>query len=299
MAKELSTAVQWPSTFTVDSASWTPNDFRGFKLIDCFKNQWIIQGNTADTLVLVRADAPPIGLAIVLSSPSPAWTVGQWANTAQLQSVLVDSAGTQHVIMQSTADTLVLGDVTSLPSGAFTILQGGAVAYRSSRFAGTITKVVGYWQIIQADGTAGTDSLTDDGAVTSTAGGATMPVTTLARRSLVVDGRAIESLSLNALFLTGSSPKGTLKLLINNTPGEVGSGALPGPSVADPFWVPVMIKMDDASSALFVTIDDTDPHVIITEQPIIHCRWYLLEWTPDNSPGTGVLKIFIYGFGVT
>ncbi len=307
MANKISQYALWGSTFTVASASWTPGDFAGFTFIDALTNQRLIVGNDTDTLYFLDVGTPQVG--VVRTFGSPGWTPGQWANgqtvggVRGVSSLLVDDNGAKFVIAQSTADSLVLADGSdpTLVSGAAYILFGGS---RAVTVGASTDDFNGYWQIVGPDGSAATDSDTDDGAVTVVAGGTTLPAGQAAY-SQVIDLEGIESFSIVAGFLAdgASSPVGALSVLVNNNPGpDVGAqpgGQSGGPSPLDPGWAPIKTSKDGAASAATVAIADTAAHVIVPSahpnSPILFARWLMLQWVPTS--GSGNLSAAIFGYG--
>lgn len=298
---EISSLSQWGSRFKVDGSSWTPGDFKGDFLLDAMGTRFLIIGNTADTLYLSRVTAPNRGTTVKYSSPG--WTPGQYAQTPTVSSVYVPSAG-RFPIIQSTVDTLVLEEKNDPTPSAAAIYQGGA---RVLSLSASPTVGNGYWQIVEADGTAVDDSDSNTGAVTSTPGGGLLPAA-VAVPSLAFDLRGISTFSLVAGFFDGvaSSPNGALAVQVNNRPiananGSENSGPV-GPDQNDPAWTTIKVSADGAALATSVTINDANPHAIVPSMhpnsPVGYVRWGRTLWTPAESPGTGNLSVFWYGWGM-
>lgn len=175
---ELSGVVQWPAFFSVAASTWTPSAYAGYTLYDASTSRFLITDNTADVLILKGQTAPNPGITFAVAGA--AWTAGQYANTPNQPSYLVDSTGARFLIYQSTTSLLVLAGNVNPAAGPWSIVQGpggGQVVTSSAQWPGSVTLGTGFWSIVEPDGTPVTSSATNTGAVTATEGAATLDAT--------------------------------------------------------------------------------------------------------------------------
>lgn len=298
MANQINQFALWGARYAVDGATWTPGEFAGDYLVDAAGTRFLILTNTDTTLSLQSLVPPNVGQWATLTAPG--WVAGQYASTPQIQSQLVDTVGTKTTILQSTADTIVYTEGVNL-TGLPYILQGGV---RIDLPSGPTSTGTGWWQIVDAAGALQTDSLTETGDVTATAGGESLPVTD-PQFSQVIDLDGIDSFSLTSAVPGGTSPAGVLSVLVNDSPAPQGGAQPgyigPGPSQLDPFWKAIKVSVDGAAASASVTVASATAHVVVPSahpnSVHLRARWLMLQWVPDGSPGTGNLSVPLYGYG--
>lgn len=305
--RELNVTPMWGATYSVAGASWVVDAYVGLFLVDAAGTQFLIVKNTADTLYLATAKKPQIGVWATFSGAT--WAIGQYINNRAnsagvvLQSLLEDSAGATFVILNNTADTIVIptGSSPNLPPGY--ILQGGA---RVVTLAAPSSAGDGWWQIVSTAGAVQRTSLQDTGAVTATDGSSSLS-STQGARSMVIDMRGIEMWSLTCGFnAAASSPSTVLSVLVLDEPfAGLGSNAQymdsPGPAPTDPRWTVCPISVNGAASATSAAINSTAQRLIVPcmhpNSPMFRARWLLINMAPAGSPGTGQFTGSFYGTG--
>jgi hypothetical protein len=304
MANETNLKVLWPATYKVASAGWVADAYVGKWLVDAGGNRFTIIGNTTDTLILKGTTKPNAGIWAQYTGAG--WTVDQYRSSTEITWLFRDSLGKTYPILQNTADTLVINvsaadPEPSVPPAA--IVRSGHVVVDLPDAPDNTG--AGVWQIVDAAGTVLKTWETTTGEVTSTAGGETTPAA-LPVKSVPIDLRGCDSLSVVAGFLAGaSSPSGSLKLLVNNKPGP-GAGATedwnaPGPDQLDTGWVATKVSLDGAAASASAAIADTSNHLVVPSahpnSPTLRARWGMLQWVPAGSPGTGNLAAGLYAYG--
>lgn len=299
--REVNDFAQFPASWAVAGASFSGGAFRGYWLLDCTGQRFKIVNNTSDQLLFTSIPAPNPGKQATVSGA--AWTAGQFANTPQKPSYLLNGDGAVIPILQNTTGALVVVQ-TFTPSGTLKIVQGNVV--QATFPAASVSLGGSWWQIVEADGTAVTDSTVATGAVTVTPG-STTPDVTIPNFSQNFDGRALRSVTANVL-LAGSSPSGSVHLYGCNRPdrssGNAADYQVTGPDQIDPLWADLPLSLDGAPPAVGgVAINDTDAHYV-AYNPLLaggggegQFKWYMWGWHPADDPGTGSYQIPYYGRG--